>query len=528
MEKRTAALAVLAVSLATLVVFASLGALVPASATDDPAAEAPPVETPPIETPATGTLAVTDRTPPELPEQWQETDGGDGDDTFADLVRTPDGGYLAVGWTERDGNDDGWLVKIDGEGNEQWSKTLGDSGTDRFWGVAETDDGYLLAGRSDEDGGQNGWVVEIGFDGEVVRERTVGAGAFYALARDDGGVGESGDPVSNESGTPSDAGYLLAGMTYGSDGNPGWLLKLDGDHEEAWRTTVSTPDDYGDGRLRAIVPTDSGYYLAGKAVGDSDDGWALNVDAEGETEWATTVGGPGRDDVWAAASVSSTTEGASPEDDGFVLAGETESDSEGPRDGWLVKFGPEGEVEWERSPGGEGTQWLDSAMRTDDGFLFTGSSNQGPHGSADGYVLATDESGETRWESYYGTAAWDKPWPAIRAHGGGYLLAGKTTMGSDDGDGDGWLLRIGDGTDGAGGGGTTGAETTGETATVDGETSEAPATDRTTSSGDTTAEAMQGETPTASDAPGAVPGFGVGAALIALLVLGVALLAVRR
>jgi PGF-CTERM protein len=192
-----------------------------------------------------------------------------------------------------------------------------------------------------------------------------------------------------------------------------------------------------------------------------------------------------------------------------------------------VKFDSEGEVEWEQKPGGEGLQWLDSAMRTDDGYLFTGGSDAGPVGGVDGYVLATDAAGETRWESYYGTSGWDKPWPAIRAHDGGYLLAGQTSGGGSEGK-DGWLVRIGASNE------SDAAATTSET-TASGEaaatsettaTTEETDTDEASDTDETTNEAMRGETVTATaESEGGVPGFGVGAALVALAAV---LLVARR
>lgn len=513
--------------LALLVVGAGLVGVVPASAfagaaaaqntamtAQDTAIESSPLES----SDSTDTVvASADRTPPKLPEEWQRTYGTSGDDGFADLVRTRDGGYLLVGKTGED--TDGWVVKVDSAGKKQWAKTLGGEGTDRFRGVVRTDSGYLLAGQtSDEEGSPQGWLVAIGPDGEVRSEHTTGTGSFDAIARNEA-TGQ----------------FLAAGWTDGERGKTGWLVGVDADGSEEWNATVSPPEGYDDGYLRAIVPTDSGYYVAGTADGDSEDGWALKVGPEGSLEWQTTVGGPSKDDVWGAAPASSAGDSATDEtnesDSGFVFAGLTKSDSDGPLDGWLVKFAPDGEVEWERKPGGEGTQWLDSALRTDEGYLFSGGSDQGPQASADGYVLATDVTGETRWESYYGTSGWDKSWPTIRAHGGGYLLAGWTS-GGDAGGLDGWLVRIGASesgttTDGTSEG-TTGGETTGETTDLSAgeeQTDGGSDTNTTEESGGTTAGAMQGETATATDSPTSVPGFGVGAALVAIAAL---LLALRR
>ena len=413
--------------------------------------------------------AVTDAVPPNVTERWRRTYGGSGDDIFADLVRTDDGGYLLAGWKGGDDRD-GWVVKVDAEGRKQWAKTFGGSGTDRFYGVAKTDSGYLLAGRTDREGGPKGWILELGPEGERRSERTPGPGAFYALEA-------------------ADSGYVLAGWTSG-DGRAGWALKLDRNGSRAWARSYAPPEGYDAGYVRDVVPANdsAGYYLAGKIEGDSDDAWALKVGADGAQVWSATAGGANRDDVWAAA----------PADSGVVVVGETESNSTGPRDGWLVKFDGEGTKAWERRHGGEGVQWLDSAMRTDSGYLFTGSSTAGPVGGADGYLLATDTEGNARATSYVGTDSWDKPWPHVRAHGNdGYVLAGQTS-----GDGaagkDGWLVRVG----------------------PLGSASGTAGSDATATTNGTTVDALDGDTETATvggGTSGGVPGFGVAAALVALL-----------
>ncbi|WP_276302181.1 hypothetical protein [Halorussus lipolyticus] len=481
-----------AVALAVLVVGAGLAGVVPATATGGPVAETPEAV---AETPEENASTPIDaRAPPELPEEWQRTYGGSGDDIFADLVKTDDGGYLLVGWTESGGSRDAWIVKTDGEGEREWSKTLGGPGTDRFWGVTRAGEGYLLAGRTDADGAK-GWVVELNPAGEVRDERVLGSGAFYAV-----------ESREAEAGTE----YLLAGWTPGDGGNAGWAVKLAGDLSESWQTGYRTPDEYSDGYLRAVVPTDSGYYLAGKIEGDSDDAWALRIEDDGSKAWQATAGGPDRDDVWAAASGSVEGNASA----GVLVAGETESDSTGPRDGWLVKFGADGAVEWERRPGGEGTQWLDSAMRTEQGYLVTGGSDAGPKGDVDGYVVMTDEEGETNWTNYYGTDGWDKPWPAIRDDGG-YVLAGQTS-GNGAQAKDGWLVRIGEESS------SPGTTVSSENVTIETTTTADGGED----ADDTTNEAIQGETETVTEEPeGSVPGFGVGAAVLAL---AVALLVLRR
>ncbi|WP_458189915.1 hypothetical protein [Haladaptatus sp. NG-WS-4] len=357
--------------------------------------------------------ALEAQTDPAPSERWNRTYGGSGDDIFADIARTDDGGYVLAGETERSGTGiDGWVVKIGADGEPEWERTFSGPGTDRLYSVVTTKDGIVVAGRTDREGTPNGWLLELGEDGSKRNERTPGVGAFYGIERDG-------------------RGYVLAGWTRGDSGVEGWLTKFDGSGSRTWEETFAAPDGYSTGRLKAVVPTSNGYFLAGEVEGASQDAWTLRVDNEGARRWQRTRGGSSREAIWAAAGG----------DGGVVLTGESESGAS--RDGWVLRYDATGELAWENRYGGERDDWLDSAMRTDDGgYLFTGGTLTGGIGSADGYVVKTGADGQMQWETVYGSDSWDKPWPAIRAHDGGYLLAGQTG-GFGANEKDGWVLSLG-------------------------------------------------------------------------------------
>ncbi len=81
---------------------------------------------------------------------WSETYGGTGTDAgTGDLIQTSDGGYAISGDTNSfgAGGNDYWLIKTDADGNMQWNKTYGGTGTDAGWTLIQTiDGGYTLAG----------------------------------------------------------------------------------------------------------------------------------------------------------------------------------------------------------------------------------------------------------------------------------------------------------------------------------------------------------------------------------------------
>ncbi|MCP4643645.1 MAG: hypothetical protein GY851_24570, partial [bacterium] len=84
--------------------------------------------------------------------QWSKTFGGTEEDKALCVQQTTDGGYILAGPTFSYGavfENDMYLVKTDASGNELWSNTFGDTGSDTACSVRQTtDNGYILAGST--------------------------------------------------------------------------------------------------------------------------------------------------------------------------------------------------------------------------------------------------------------------------------------------------------------------------------------------------------------------------------------------
>lgn len=74
---------------------------------------------------------------------WDKTYGGKRAEHIYDIAATGDGGYFLVGSTESwgQGEADSYLLKIDANGNEQWSETFGESKSDVLYAIAVAPDG---------------------------------------------------------------------------------------------------------------------------------------------------------------------------------------------------------------------------------------------------------------------------------------------------------------------------------------------------------------------------------------------------
>ncbi|WP_135807131.1 PKD domain-containing protein [Halorussus marinus] len=356
-----------------------------------------------------------------LPERWNTSVGGDGDDKLTTGIRT-DGGYLVVGWTAGDdGTDDGYVAMVDEAGRTTWERSYGGPGTDRLFDVKAVEDGYLLAGYSspDADSAWDGWVLKVDDDGEVVWEETHGGdgpSGFWSLAK-------SGDTV------------YAGGWQKGSTAEA-WLVELESDGTQAWSQTYDTLKSNADEYVNSIFVADDGDLLLTGTVEsstyDPSDAWVLNVDAEGEVNWDAEYGGADADRIHDAAAT---------EDGGFLLAGRTASQGDGAEDGWLVKIDGGGDKQWERTYGTEKDDAFYGVLADDDGVVLSGAKHKLGQTGADGWLVKADSEGQTQWERTYGNQYWDKFWPAIDGHGGGYVGVGDTTSYSENQDG--WLVRIG-------------------------------------------------------------------------------------
>lgn len=86
---------------------------------------------------------------------WTHNYGGIGMDSGAEIQLTSDGNYIICGQTDIDSvgnNYDVYLLKIDENGNELWSKTYGNEFSESGNSVFQTsDDGYVIAGEKWDD-----------------------------------------------------------------------------------------------------------------------------------------------------------------------------------------------------------------------------------------------------------------------------------------------------------------------------------------------------------------------------------------
>lgn len=353
-------------------------------------------------------------------ERWNKTFGGLFMDSASSVQQTTDGGYILAGSTQSygAGEIDAWLVKTDATGNEMWNKTFGGTSNDFASFVQQTKDcGYIIAGETWSSGGIIGaWLIKTDAEGNERWNKTFG------------GRVDSANSVQQT----SDGGYIIAGTL---------LIKTDANGSQQWSKTLD------ERTLGSNVKqtSDGGYVLVGIKFSNNskpepdgtyriqEDAWLIKIDASGNEEWNSTLGGIHDD---SANSVAQTN------DEGYSLAGSTSSYGAGQNDAWLIKTDAKGNEMWNKTFGGMFYDYAFSVQQTpDEGYILAGSTKS--YGAIfDAWLIKTNVSGNMQWSKIIGGAKSDEARSVLPTHDGGYILAGSTSS-YGAGLGDAWLIKVG-------------------------------------------------------------------------------------
>ena len=84
---------------------------------------------------------------------WEKTFGGNSFDVARSISKTQDGDFIISGssrsidgdLTNNNGQNDAWVIKIDGNGKLKWQKTIGGSEIDFAYDAVELNDGTVIA-----------------------------------------------------------------------------------------------------------------------------------------------------------------------------------------------------------------------------------------------------------------------------------------------------------------------------------------------------------------------------------------------
>ena len=144
----------------------------------------------------------------------------------------------------------------------------------------------------------------------------------------------------------------------------------------------------------------------------------MKLDSAGNVTWQKTYVGSGSQQV---RSIQQTTEG------GYVVGGSTSSSGAGAADAWIIKLDSNGNITWQKTYGGSSGDTLYSIQETTDGdYVAAGDTGSFGAGGKDAWIIKLDSTGNVTWQKTYGESNWEVMFSIQETTNGGYVAAGLT------------------------------------------------------------------------------------------------------
>ena len=393
------------------------------------------------------------------PQEFVKTFGGSKNDVFQSVVKSADGGYTILGYTQSNDFDivnksnesfDYWVMKFSSEDQLLWQKTYGGSDDDRGIDlIATIDGGFALFGFSksndgdvpNNSGAQDFWLIKITKNGAISWKKTFG----YLGA-------DTGSTLIQT----SDNGYLITGVldvtASNGQGNSKtsqkhaggdiWAIKLNNSGELEWSRYFG--GTFTDTPFGVIETAHNAYIIA--ASSDSEDFnisnnkgtydfWILKIAADGNLVWEKSYGGS---EIEEPRGIISTNDG------NFIVVGDTRSSDKdvtsnnGGADLWILKISTDGDKIWEKSFGGSSFDVARSISKTqDNGFIIAGNSRSSDsnfinQGQNDAWLLKVDNNGNQLWQQFFGGAENDFLFDAIELNNQSIIAVGESSSSNGD------------------------------------------------------------------------------------------------
>ena len=216
---------------------------------------------------------------------WGNEFGGFGNDIGLDAVLSNDGGVITVGSTDSfgRGGTDGWLTKVDGDGNLVWTVSYGGKSLDQFSSISKTKSGdYILSGSTlSQSSNEDMWVMKIDENGDDIWGKT------YGGIDDDYAVSIVEIPSGE---------FILVGQTKSSIRDNGFNIlvsKLNSTGAELWSSEISGKGDKIANSFSLLNDEKNGFIIIGqlRIKGGQSKILMIKMNQHGKIIWERTYGG---------------------------------------------------------------------------------------------------------------------------------------------------------------------------------------------------------------------------------------------
>jgi hypothetical protein len=172
--------------------------------------------------------------------------------------------------------------------------------------------------------------------------------------------------------------------------------------------------------LFLIIPVALISFLGQKTPGLSVTETAESASQQGNDYWSLLFGVDEAENYVSQSLLTS--------DGSLYIAGSSYSFGNGSADGWLIKLDQTGQIQWQKTYGGSDFEEFRSLIETADGNIIvagaTGSFNS--TNLNDGWVIKLDQNGAIIWQKTYGSISNNRIATIKQLDDGGYIFSGGT------------------------------------------------------------------------------------------------------
>jgi hypothetical protein len=352
---------------------------------------------------------------------WSKSFGGGGIENTVKLAEVSDGIIIglasfsnpsgnksepAYGWT------DGWVLKLDFDGEIVWQKSFGGNQNDVLFGLISAPDNSIYVAHRSESGAsgnrtaplkgmQDFWIVKTDGDGEIIWDRSYGSDGSDILF----GI----DQLSN-------GNIILSGVSVGSTVSYDkteppfgpiadiWILAIDPNGDVVWDKTIG--GEGVDGRGHIVVIQDTIYLLGSSTSGVSglrteplkgmEDLWLTKLDENGTIISTHYYGGNNYEVATGITKLDSNRILLCSRSDSDASIDKSES-NRGNDDFWGIIVDYNGNIIAEKTLGGDETDELMDGMLINNTLLLFGHSRSDISGDKTIPKFNTDFSNVDVW-----------------------------------------------------------------------------------------------------------------------------------
>ena len=324
--------------------------------------------------------------------EWEKTYGGSKDDKGHNIYQTKDGGFIALGHSKsndydldnNNGKEDYFLIKLDKNGEKEWSKSYGGSGRDigKSISILPNNQGYVISGHSTSADGDisinygdfDYWILKVDTNGNIDWETSAGGGKIdfgYKIII-------SGEKlyISGQSNSTNNSIKNLGSFDYFIT-----VLDLEGNILNT-RNFGGRNDDY---TIEIQKDNIGGFILCGHSKSSdkdvtsnkgSEDIWIVKLDEDLNILWERSFGGSFKERSYRIIQ---------DKNNDYIVVGRSESiDGDrseyfGDFDAWMIKLDKKGDMIWEKSMGGTEFDWFQSGYSMNDYLIVAGGTNSNNH-----------------------------------------------------------------------------------------------------------------------------------------------------